>query len=272
MRWGVLTAVITTCWTASLLVPSCGGGDGGPGGQTGTSTSSGTGATTGGGAAGGAAGAGGSTASGGAGGGAGGGGSGAGGHGGSGGFSAACSACHGKGTDPAPPPDTDGGTDTSLPSVGAHQSHFLASTWHLQVACKECHIVPVKVEIDPNVPTHQDGKVDIDFGTIAGGDSKYDVDAHQCSAVHCHGGDLQPDIDGGTTVREPVWTKVDGSQSVCGEACHTLPPGGTHDGGAGQSCPMCHGAVIASFDPENPAKSLWSNPALHVNGVKEAPP
>ena len=65
-----------------------------------------------------------------------------------------CAACHGDPTRvvpaggelvrAAPPVDRNGGSATTLPSVGAHQAHLLPGVNAISdpIACAECHVVP----------------------------------------------------------------------------------------------------------------------------------
>lgn len=183
-------------------------------------------------------------------------------------FDAECADCHGVVGDPAPPPDTMGQFDTTLPAVGAHQSHADPSTWHRQIGCGECHVVPAYYG-DPCAPTHEDGTVDVVWGPVAQ-QGTYDPLTATCSNVYCHGGTLEPDNEGGgaPTIRAPQWTVVDGTQAGCTLSCHTHPPGGTHD--ILTDCPTCHGEVIASFDETDPASSVFADPSKHIDGIHQA--
>jgi predicted CxxxxCH...CXXCH cytochrome family protein len=175
-----------------------------------------------------------------------------------------CSDCHGSAESPAPPVDLDGNEDTTAIGVGAHQSHLGAATWHRTVACADCHAVPSKPD-DPAVPTHQDGVREVVFTGLSK-TGAFDPNAAKCSAVYCHGATLA-DPKGAPVLHTPEWTKVDGTQKACGDACHALPPGGKHP--ASDACPTCHGAVIATFVPGAPPTATWSDPGAHVDGVVE---
>jgi predicted CxxxxCH...CXXCH cytochrome family protein len=159
-----------------------------------------------------------------------------------------------------------GNMDTASPGVGSHQSHIAPATWHHQVECTECHIVPTLPAFDPTVPTHMNGNRDIVWGPLAQ-QGTFDGTALTCTGSYCHGGTLVADVSGKTSNRIPTWNTVDGSQKACGANCHTLPPGGTHP--AADGCPSCHGAVIATFDPANPQNATWADASLHINGIKE---
>jgi predicted CxxxxCH...CXXCH cytochrome family protein len=123
--------------------------------------------------------------------------------------------------------------------------------------------VPSKAK-DPNVPTHLNGVDDLVWSAVAKAGS-FDLGTSTCNGVYCHGATLFADVGGQTSIRTPIWTKVDGSQDVCGAACHTTPPGGGHP--ASTSCPTCHGDVIQSFTPGAPPTATWADATRHVDGV-----
>ncbi len=181
-----------------------------------------------------------------------------------------CTACHGTASvGPAPPVDTNGLVATTNPGVGAHQKHLAASDWHRDVQCTDCHLVPGSVP-DPAVPTHLNGRDDIDWSPDVAKRGSFDPTTYTCSGVWCHGAMPQPDLAGTSppTVRAPQWTKVDGTQALCGKACHTLPPGGGHP--PYNACPACHDDVISSFTPATggaPPVVVWKNAQRHVDGV-----
>lgn len=180
----------------------------------------------------------------------------------------ACTSCHGTaGVNPAPPTDTNAETATTAPGVGAHQKHLTASGWHRDVECPDCHVVPSKT-LDPSVPTHLNSVNDVVWGPVAKRGT-YDKTARTCTNVWCHGGPPQPDHAGTipATVRAPLWTAVDGTQSACGKACHTTPPGGGHPDRPG--CEGCHPDVISSFKAGvggAPPTVVWNDAQLHING------
>ena len=164
-----------------------------------------------------------------------------------------CSSCHGSATNAAPPSGFRGQSETSDRAVGAHQVHLGSSSWHAQVKCEDCHIVP-KTYTDPG---HIDSlpPAEVTFSPAASADGAKPVwDGTTCANVYCHGGTL----DGGQ-FREPVWTTVDGSQTKC-TGCHGLPPGGTHP--KSTACSLCHGDVIN-------ADMSFKAPELHINGKVE---
>ena len=184
-----------------------------------------------------------------------------------------CAACHGDPTRvvpaggelvrAAPPVDRNGGSATTLASVGAHQAHLMpgANAISDPIACAECHVVPTDlahVGPDPATP------VTLDWGLLAsanGATPAYDSTAATCTN-YCHGQTL---LDGGR-LTQPTWTKVDQAQAACG-TCHGSPPtDGSHSLHADQgslniTCSGCHptGYAINSVGPD-------AVPS-HVNGV-----
>jgi predicted CxxxxCH...CXXCH cytochrome family protein len=173
-----------------------------------------------------------------------------------------CVVCHGS-TNPAPPRGLDGETATNTRAVGAHQSHLGTSTWHREVACNECHVVPKVYKHDPTAPNHWNGIVEVTWGATAKGGT-WDTTALTCSGTWCHGAALFPDAAGKTSQRTPLWTKVDGTQKECGKSCHTTPPGGTHP--PQTNCQSCHAEVIASFDPAT-GTATWKDASKHIDGT-----
>jgi predicted CxxxxCH...CXXCH cytochrome family protein len=169
------------------------------------------------------------------------------------GVASACDLCHGADGNPAPPLDTTGGSATTLPGVGAHRSHLATgSTWHADIACNECHLVPASVYS----PGHRDSVLpaELTWGPTAAADGatpSIDLASTTCSGSYCHGATLS-----GGTLTAPVWTQVDGTQAACG-TCHALPPTTGHP--AASNCYFCHPSVVDS------ARAIIG-PALHVNG------
>ncbi len=174
-----------------------------------------------------------------------------------------CNDCHGDRTATpivgdaainAPPTDTTGGTSTTLRSVGAHQSHMMASTWRAPIACGECHLVPAnllaKGHVDSALPA------EVIFGNLAGATASWN--GSSCSNTYCHGATLS---DGGApaggTATKPVWTVVDGSQSQCG-SCHGLPPPPPHP--VDSDCGKCHPTMTAGMP------GVITDPSKHIDG------
>lgn len=173
-----------------------------------------------------------------------------------------CVSCHG-GTDNAtgaPPVDTHGGSATTLASVGAHTSHVEAGPVAGAFDCAECHVKPATVAS----PGHNNGTVEVVFGTLAGTGTASPVwnagaSPPTCSSVYCHGATL----GGGTgTVPAPEWTTVNGTQASCGK-CHQLPPPGHPALAVGfdtTTCAVCHDRTVL------PTGLIDVAGGRHVNG------
>ncbi len=169
----------------------------------------------------------------------------------------ACDSCHGDETSPAPPPDTSGNTNTTVPGVGAHRSHLEASDWHAQVACTECHLVPEAMPDAGHVDTALPAELTFGDLATAGGtiEPHYAYDDNTCTNVYCHGDTL---FDGGPP-SDPVWTQVGVGTTACG-TCHGLPPASPHP--QLDTCVSCHGCVV---DDDNAI--LAEQAYLHINGT-----
>ncbi len=163
----------------------------------------------------------------------------------------ACNSCHGNADNAAPPTDTSGSSDTTHVTVGAHQSHLkVPAGIFAQVPCTTCHKVPSSV----SDADHIDGIVTVTFTGRAvtdGATPAFDASTATCNGAYCHGATLT-----GGALTTPKWTKVDGTQAVCGN-CHGLPPNPPHP--QVEDCSKCHGDVIN-------ADRTFQNPSLHVNG------
>ncbi len=159
----------------------------------------------------------------------------------------ACDSCHGGGGNSAPPVDSLGNTGTTNRGVGAHRSHLGGSGWHKEIQCAECHKVPGTV----GSVGHNDTPLpaELSFGPLAGSPT---WNGTTCSNAYCHGATM----DGGTAT-SPVWTTVDGSQSLCG-SCHGRPPPPPHP--AGTACEDCHGEVVG------PGQVI-TTPSKHIDGI-----
>ncbi len=176
----------------------------------------------------------------------------------------ACTTCHGDAVsnNPAPPKGTQGETATTARAVGAHAQHLGSSAWHRGGECVDCHTVP-------SDPLHANDKVELNFGALAtalGAKPEFDGAALTCNASYCHGATLEPAKAGGSVMRQPQWTKVDGTQDACGTTCHTNPPGAGHP--TSTACNTCHSDVIKTFDATT-GVATWANAALHINGKVE---
>ncbi|MCC6523245.1 MAG: CxxxxCH/CxxCH domain-containing protein, partial [Polyangiaceae bacterium] len=176
-----------------------------------------------------------------------------------------CTSCHGDAVqgNVNPPYGTNGESLTTDPAVGAHAAHLAVGTgWHRDVACTDCHTVPVST-------LHSNGVTELDWSALASADGAlpdYAFGSTTCSAVYCHGATLLGPNPGGVVNRAPDWTLVDGTYDACGTTCHTNPPGGAH--ASSTACQSCHDQVISGYDPVGKT-ATWANGALHVNGTVE---
>lgn len=175
-----------------------------------------------------------------------------------------CTTCHGSTAtqNPAPPLGTKGETATTQPAVGAHAQHLATSNWHRDVVCTDCHTVPTS-------NTHGNGLLDMSWGgpsNADGASSSYVKASTTCTGNYCHGTTLAGAKPGGTVAKQPVWTQVGSTWDACGTTCHSNPPGGSHV--QITNCAMCHGGVIAGYDPVA-STATWADATKHVNGVVE---
>jgi len=155
--------------------------------------------------------------------------------------------CHGDDTSNAPPKTVSGVTDTTSVGVGAHRVHLnVAATWHRQVQCVDCHVVPAEVGSPGHIDG--DGKAEVKFAMIAGTGATWN--GTTCTTA-CHGsaafGGAQP---------TPTWTRVDGTQATCG-SCHGRPPPAPHP--TDTNCASCH--------PMMEVDGTFRDPASHINGT-----
>jgi predicted CxxxxCH...CXXCH cytochrome family protein len=166
-----------------------------------------------------------------------------------------CNSCHGNATNSAPPVDINGGSATTLKSVGAHQQHLTTpSAMAAPLACTECHTVPSGV----GDAGHLDASpAEVVFGTRSrydGASPAWSNASATCSGTYCHGATL-----GGGTNKAPLWTKVDGTQDACG-TCHGNPPPAPHVQWA--NCSMCHNSTMN-------ADGTFRDATRHINGTIE---
>ena len=163
-----------------------------------------------------------------------------------------CAGCHGTDEDHlAPPPDTQGNTDTSEISVGAHEAHLGPGEVSDGFACSTCHLIPTAVDDDGHIDA---APAEVVFSGLAvqdGASPSYDPQTATCGGGHCHGANSS----GGST-SEVVWTTVDGTQDACG-TCHGLPPTVGHP--ASSNCENCH-------DTAGPDQTIIDT-ARHIDGV-----
>jgi len=172
-----------------------------------------------------------------------------------------CVACHGSGSQPAPPKDLSGGLTNTSPGVGAHSAHLNGGGGRsVPVTCDECHVVPTSIES----PGHIDGwdRAELTFKSnsvidaFAGADGyappgapTYDAATQTCTNTWCHGQDL------GTP--SPTWTTT--GPLPC-NGCHAMPPPLSQGHPNNTNCVLCHSSVVDA------AKNII-DPTLHINGT-----
>ena len=164
-----------------------------------------------------------------------------------------CNSCHGSDLNAAPPVDTEGNAETTFVGVGAHQSHLESSTWHREMACTDCHVVPATVDAAGH--TDSAPPAELTWGTLATADGAtpaFETATATCTGTYCHGATLSA---GGSNTT-PVWTTVDDTQAACG-TCHALPPSAPHPSAG--NCYFCHPAVVDNT-------RAFVDPTLHING------
>jgi predicted CxxxxCH...CXXCH cytochrome family protein len=170
----------------------------------------------------------------------------------------ACDACHGApGSLGAPPPDHEGKTDPSLPSVGAHAAHILGKNYSKGgVTCTSCHVLPTSVD----APGHMYGlsTIFLDAASTWLGKATFDQPSQTCSGVSCHGAAI-----GGGTVPVPKWTQA----TIACDGCHGLPPPpssghvATDPTKGTQACALCHKKTVKADG------SLDIQGGYHINGL-----
>ncbi|MBI2376255.1 MAG: CxxxxCH/CxxCH domain-containing protein [Deltaproteobacteria bacterium] len=163
-----------------------------------------------------------------------------------------CTGCHGSATNLAPPKDMEGRSDTTLRSVGAHQTHVTGGRSSLPVPCDACHHVPGALDETGHRDTPPPAEVSFS-GLATSGGATPAWDGATCGNTYCH---TLSSTAGGSLVT-PTWTRVDGSEAACG-SCHGLPPPSPHP--ESRACALCHGPTAG------PALTI-ANPATHVDGI-----
>jgi predicted CxxxxCH...CXXCH cytochrome family protein len=166
-----------------------------------------------------------------------------------------CTSCHGSPASSAPPRDLSGDTARTASGVGAHQQHLGPSTWHREIACASCHVVPTTAD----APGHRDGdnvaEVIFDPLNPAG---VYTAATTTCASQYCHG-------NGRGNTGTISWL-AQGPLPCTG--CHSTNGSGQsgehrkHVGEENMACADCHLDVVN-------AQLAIIAPALHVNGVHE---
>jgi hypothetical protein len=160
----------------------------------------------------------------------------------------ACNACHGNATNNAPPRDTLGNTATTARGVGAHQAHLVTgSSWHRDIPCADCHVVPSHVEDPGHLGPLPAG---LTWGPTAGASGVSPSWNGVTCTVACHGASMDAGL--------PIWTQVGAGQAACG-TCHGVPPPAPHPAATLSTCVTCH--------PTAAPDGGFSAPQRHVDGV-----
>lgn len=176
----------------------------------------------------------------------------------------ACTGCHG-GEDNltgAPPFDTNGRSDPSLPSVGAHTAHVEAGALAGAFGCDACH--------PPVAASHGSDGVKVSFGALSTANGAvspvYAAATATCASTYCHGAFAE-----GNPATVPVWTKG-ASQAACG-SCHGDPAATPSAlprvhvrlaaGSTNATCSVCHPASV------KPDGTIDVAGGKHVDGQKQ---
>lgn len=190
----------------------------------------------------------------------------------------ACNTCHGNFNDPtkiAPPKDLAGNSATTFKGVGAHANHLYTNSIGKTVECETCHKVPSSL----NTSGHLDGNLPAEIALSglaifnAASNANYNYSNVTCGNTYCHG-NFEFERDSASTAyqfaysgskmegneRSVQWTKVDGSELLCG-TCHGLPPTGHVNFGGLSTCVNCHQGVVN-------AQGQIIDKTKHINGVK----
>lgn len=143
-----------------------------------------------------------------------------------------CNSCHGRGDDPAPPPDTSGNTEIEALGVGAHQVHLTGGSTGRALACEECHHVPDEVEDEAHIDAPP---AEVVLTGVARADDRsphFDRSSATCVDTFCHG------PSPGDRAASPVWNAE--VELTC-VSCHGAPPAPPHP--QASRCAACHGEV-----------------------------
>ncbi len=165
-------------------------------------------------------------------------------------YAVGCSSCHGWNQGASPPQNLKGECGQGLDGVGAHKFMRMSALPVHQVACSNCHIVPLSTWAAGHID--DDGKAEVIFSGLAKAGGVQPVwNGTTCKNVYCHGATLT-----GGNYKEPSWKDASGAASLCG-ACHRLTD---PDNNTAADCSSCHPGTVA------PDRSILPF-GDHLNGV-----
>lgn len=162
-----------------------------------------------------------------------------------------CDGCHG-GTDGGPPPDLDGRSSPSLPTVGAHLAHAQPKLrLGNPVECGECHLVPATVTDPGHIDSDRPAEVfPLGAGPLSASDgASPSYDRPTCAGNYCHGGGASLGADQSPAKLDTLnWTRDAVGQVFCG-SCHGIPPQtSSHPSPVeSQTCASCHATSVDAF-------------------------
>ncbi len=169
---------------------------------------------------------------------------------------ATCEKCHGSAATAAVGNFKDTAGNTSGARVGAHVAHLASShNYTSDVACSQCHSVPVGVTAAGHIDTALPAEVNVSRGYAAG----------TCSTTYCHGIGIKNNWPGGNN-KTPAWGDAAYLTGVAANdcaQCHGYPPGGGHPGATPSTCKNCHPGV-------NDSGTGFIDPTTHVDGTVQA--
>ncbi len=165
-------------------------------------------------------------------------------------YAVGCSSCHGWNQGVSPPQNLKGECGQGLDGVGAHKAMRMSPMPVHQVACSNCHVVPLSTWAAGHIDG--DGKAEVVFSGLAkAGGARPVWNGTTCKNVYCHGATLK-----GGDYKEPAWKDTSGAASRCG-ACHSLAD---PDNNTAADCSTCHPGTVASDRTILPLGG-------HLNGV-----
>jgi predicted CxxxxCH...CXXCH cytochrome family protein len=195
-----------------------------------------------------------------------------------------CTTCHGS-TNPAPPVDLAGNSNSGSRGVGMHQQHLAGGLLGPGMGCSTCHVVPATLTTPGHINATPQAVITFNPSSIAFMRTNVDTTLYwsstlptvvpnpsyslatiKCSSTYCHG-----NFKNGNPTNAPAWNDTTAAAVACG-TCHgdvtkatladrALPKsslnGGTHP--TNKSCSVCHADVVD-------VNLKIINPSKHMNG------